>query len=664
MGGSSVRNVGILLAFSLAMATTTTGCKVEVSSLGPSGASSPPSSGLLMAEDGGSVANEIGPSSGGGCVGGSLQQPTFPGCTASTPQPPISGGTILITKDGLTAIISDPDRDAIYIVNLTKGTVSFTVALQAGDEPGRLTEDAAGRIHVALRSGGALVTIDPTTGAVVTRRSVCPAPRGVAYDSTRDAVWVACATGELVALPAAGGVATTSWVLERDLRDVLVTAAGALSVSEFRSAQLLNVGSNGSIATRLQMPAPDGSFTPHVAWRTVPGPSGTTVCVHQEHSQSSINTTTTGGYGGGCGGPTGVLALPLDAGLAAFDDGGIAAFSLPPSSASAGPMGSVLTIFGSDGTVQLNRTFNGVLPVDVAVSPDGSNVAVACPGSSFTQSGAFVLSQGGQGEQTALNFSDFTQVPIAVAFDLAGNVLVQTRDPATLWTFPAGSGEAGSGEGGGPSPVSIPLSTVSSCDTGHDIFHTHAGVAIACASCHPEGGDDGHVWLLNEEQRRTPSLRGTIAGTAPYHWPGDEANLPTLVNDVYTVRMAGSSLNDDEMSALTGWVQTIPPPPAPTWVDAASAAAGQVIFQSSAAGCSTCHSGSKFTNNQTLDVGTGGAFQVPPLIGVGWRTPLLHDGCAQTIADRFGACSTSQHGSIASLTATDLLNLEAYLETL
>jgi cytochrome c peroxidase len=63
-------------------------------------------------------------------------------------------------------------------------------------------------------------------------------------------------------------------------------------------------------------------------------------------------------------------------------------------------------------------------------------------------------------------------------------------------------------------------------------------------------------------------------------------------------------------------------------------------------------------------VGTGGAFQVPPLVGVGWRTPLMHDGCATTLADRFGACSTAQHGHIASLSATDITNLTAYLETL
>ena len=57
-------------------------------------------------------------------------------------------------------------------------------ALNAGDEPGRVVEDGAGRVHVALRRGGALVSIDPVDG----RRSSRAAPsarRRVASRTTR-----------------------------------------------------------------------------------------------------------------------------------------------------------------------------------------------------------------------------------------------------------------------------------------------------------------------------------------------------------------------------------------------------------------------------------------------------------------------------------------------
>jgi len=129
-----------------------------------------------------------------------------------------------------------------------------------------------------------------------------------------------------------------------------------------------------------------------------------------------------------------------------------------------------------------------------------------------------------------------------------------------------------------------------------------------------------------------------------------------------------------QKEVLSSWVQSIPAPRAPSWVDENAASRGRVLFQGSA-GCTQCHSGASFTNNQTVDVGTadqglladGGisnAFQVPPLVGVGWRTPLMHNGCAATIADRFGACSTSGHGTTAQLSSANLSDLTAYLESL
>lgn len=71
------------------------------------------------------------------------------------------------------------------------------------------------------------------------------------------------------------------------------------------------------------------------------------------------------------------------------------------------------------------------------------------------------------------------------------------------------------------------------------------------------------------------------------------------------------------------------------------------------------------TNNQTVDVGTGGRFQVPSLIGVGSRAPYLHDGCAPTLTDRFGACGGGDlHGVTSTLSPADVGDLVAYLKTL
>src|SRR5262249_21782228 len=86
------------------------------------------------------------------------QQPVF-GLTTiqDEPPPPISGGTLAARDDG-TVVIADPDRDAVYIVD-ARAKSSRTVQLARHDEPGRVVLDGA-RAFVALRRGGALVTID------------------------------------------------------------------------------------------------------------------------------------------------------------------------------------------------------------------------------------------------------------------------------------------------------------------------------------------------------------------------------------------------------------------------------------------------------------------------------------------------------------------------
>jgi hypothetical protein len=633
----------------------------------------------------------VGPTNGN--FGGSAISPTFNGVvTASEPPPPISGGTLLVTKDGTHAVASDPDRDNLYVVDLHAKAVEFTIALHAGDEPGRLAQDGAGRVHVALRAGGALVTIDPTSGSILARRSVCPAPRGVAWDSSTDLVWVACATGELVALPSAGGAATTSLTVERDLRDV-IASNGSLAVSEFRSAEVLRVAGNGTITRRDALPSPTAGFLPHVAWRAVPGPSGTIVTLHQAESTTSLVTTMQGGYGcgGGSGGGGGGVGLALGVAFdaasgissplgsdeeAGVDSGGVTEGSdggfiacpvgtpppppVPVGGCQGGESGAVLgvlTVLGNDGTVLVNASIPAVLPVDVAASPDGSKYAVVAAGNAFVSTNlntVLTFDQCGNsaGPGQVVGTGGVSEQPIAVAYDPVGELIVQTREPASLWIL------------GSTSDAKVALSTTTRADTSFDIFHAQAGGMIACASCHPEGRDDGHVWILDGNKRRTPSLRGTIAGTAPYHWPGDEPNLNVLVNDVYTVRMNGASLTTEQMGAINGWVQNVAAPPPPSWVDTASAARGQALFESASTGCATCHSGPKFTNNLTVDVGTGGAFQVPPLVGVGWRTPLMHNGCATTLADRFGACATPQHGATGALSQQNVSDLVAFLETL
>jgi cytochrome c peroxidase len=292
-----------------------------------------------------------------------------------------------------------------------------------------------------------------------------------------------------------------------------------------------------------------------------------------------------------------------------------------------------------------------VLPVDGVWWAEGFAVIAAGNGHTPTLPQVFALAPTSSGDCGASQTMSTTGEPIAIAATSNGSLWVQSREPAQLENPLTGE--------------VIALAPESREDTGHAIFHSNSGAGIACASCHAEAGDDGHVWsFTNEGRRRTPSLRGTLAGTAPYHWDGTMTDIGMLADAVMTQRMRGPSLTDDQKGALKTWLFAVPPPARVAPSDPSAVARGRALFDSASVGCASCHSGPRFTSSATVDVGTGRAFQVPPLVGVRTRAPYLHDGCAATLADRFSACGGSRHGNTAALGAEQIADLVAYLESL
>jgi cytochrome c peroxidase len=211
----------------------------------------------------------------------------------------------------------------------------------------------------------------------------------------------------------------------------------------------------------------------------------------------------------------------------------------------------------------------------------------------------------------------------------------------------------------------VPLAGVR--DTGLDMFQTPAQMkGVACAACHPEGGDDGHTWQFQVgdevHPRRTQSLRGGIMATAPFHWDGDLAGMRNLMTEVFTKRMGGKYVAAQQLPTLQHFLDGIPALPPASNLDTSRVSSGASLFESK--GCTSCHSGAHFTNNQNKDVGTGSALQVPQLVNVGYRAPFMHDGCAKTLDARFEpSCGGSTHGP-QDLTSAEKLDLTAYLESL
>jgi CxxC motif-containing protein (DUF1111 family) len=132
-----------------------------------------------------------------------------------------------------------------------------------------------------------------------------------------------------------------------------------------------------------------------------------------------------------------------------------------------------------------------------------------------------------------------------------------------------------------------------------------------------------------------------------------------------TNRMGGFSAKDEYKDALGNWLDKQHELQHES-ADLDGVVRGKQLFESKELGCTGCHSGALLTNNQTVDVGTGGAFQVPSLRGVSLRAPYMHDGCAQSLEDRFtpGCGGDNRHGNTAQLTAAKRSDLITFLGSL
>lgn len=548
--------------------------------------------------------------------------------------PPLSGGTLLITSSGV-AVAADPERDRLVLAALPNGSPQ-EIALSPGDQPGRATEDDLGRVHVVLRRGGAVVTVDPATGEVLARRSVCAAPRGIAHDGTRQVLHVACAGGELVRLSVTDLAAPilATQILEPDLRDV-VAIGDRLLVSKLRGATVMSIDPDGAITTRTQPKASeisdfDGNmleYGPGTGWRMIPAGDDGAILIHGMSQRTPIDMETEDSPYGTSGEPSPVRTEVSFVGAA-----GIARQVHQP---------------------ELDRS---TLTIDVARSADGTRVALldAVQGQIFEYDPAFM----GGG---ALSLT-FVTGAVGIAYAPDGTLVVQTRQVPSLALIQ-----------GGAVVATVELGGASRLDTGYDLFHgldtALAASGLACASCHPEGQEDGHVWSFTDVgARRTQSLAGTLTGTAPFHWQGDLESLDDLMDEVMARRMGAMAQGPERVEALRTWLEAIVPVrPAPAMVQAAGDAnRGRALFESNETLCATCHGGPSLTNNETVYVGTSIGVQVPSLVGLGMRAPFMHDGCAPTLFERFDPiCGGGElHGFTAHLGEADIADLVAYMLTL
>jgi len=561
-------------------------------------------------------------------------KPDFgPTVSLESAPPSLGAASVVVTNDGTTAIATDSDRDRVAIVSLATKEAKI-VALTAGDEPGRLTLDDANRAHIVLDRAGEVATIDLASATILTRRAVCAGPRGIARHGTD--LFVACTGGEIVTLPAdPTGAPRLVARIDRDLRDVVAIGPDLL-VSRLRTAEVLRVRrSDGKVLARSARPS-EPNADPAVAWRLAASGSDSAVLVHQMARNDTIEV----------GVPT--------------------AYGAPTTDPCGGPVVTTITSFtptGENGltTGKLISLSQAVAPVDVARSSQGKLLTVIAAGNGYIRELAHVESVPASATGCLAPASPVAPgenpggQAVALAYTMADELVVFSREPAAIHVRAMASIVW----------ETIPLGGASREDTGHAIFHSNTGKGIACVSCHPGGGDDGHVWNFSNGARRTQTLEGTLAGTAPYHWGGDMPSIEHFGAPVFGQRMGGPHLDYARLEALRAYLTRLPSPRISPASDTAAAARGKSLFESAAVGCTGCHAGDKLTNNESVDVGTGGIFQVPSLLGVGLRAPYLHDGRVKTLLDRFGpAGGGDDHGQTSTLTRAEIGDLVTYLESL
>lgn len=583
------------------------------------------------AED--ATASPMNPGTGKGASNNTTQQPLMP-------FRPVVGGQLMVTADGARVVMADVEADRLRIFSASSATLTRDVALPANSWPTRVLEGHDGEFYVLLRGLGEVATVKD--GEIVSRVAVCAEPRALALNPDNTGLTVGCAGGEVVRVNG-DNVQTTQTGVE--WRDLQVTANGVKGAS-FRSAEVVTLNNADlTVASKLKtppqnlIPLPMGTtqHSSQVAWRMVSA-GARTFLIHQLHAnelrvdtQPTMPTNTTqpsNPYGGGT---TTIPGQPIGCGSAAVV--------------------TAISMIEGDQVTGVLRT-NDILPTDAALSPDGTQLAVV--GAGGTGLSIYPLTSFTTSSTCAIPTAGLTGLALnSVAWISNSKVVVQENLRASPMVFDLAAGSS-----------RIFGSDSERGSVAHGIFHLapRGGAPLACASCHPEGGEDGHTWIIDGNPRRTQSLAGGVMARAPFHWKGDLNDLDHLMGDTFVKRMGGTAPPATQITALGQWLDTIPAPKASRHLNEEQLKAGIGAFEKGQ--CQTCHLAKGTLEGPATDIGTGEAVRAPNLQGLFARAPYLHTGEIPDIRTRVTGGLHPAHGHLENLNAVEREDLILYLESL
>ena len=140
-------------------------------------------------------------------------------------------------------------------------------------------------------------------------------------------------------------------------------------------------------------------------------------------------------------------------------------------------------------------------------------------------------------------------------------------------------------------------------------------------------------------------------------------SVPAECNETSQVRLGGEDVTDEELENVAAFIDFIPDVDIAPY-DEEAAARGQILFERQDVGCSGCHYGARYTDNQSHDIyGTLGV-NTPGLVGISATPPYLHEGTAPSLRDVLESARQREMGDASMLSEAEMSDLEEYLRSL
>jgi len=611
-----------------------------------------------------------------------------------------------ISADGDTLYIALTDHDEVRAVDARTGEVTATVSIVG--QPHRLTVLRDGRVAVTARLAGTVSVVDVEAGRVDGTVEVGSEPFAVVQVGDELVVAVA-GEGDLARLSIDPLQLTSRVPLETDDPRGLAVIGGTVVVSHFTGGRLSKVDlDREAVVGTISMKLPSRPFffpnqldqltvaenqidvvAPHVECNNDPAQFGS-------GSQAFVGAPPEYYNDGPTGFPAVVPAVSradVDAEVLISDDTSDTSAGIGPVVEPAGPVNPIINPL--DRSLLEDRLVNA--PTAVALADDGELELVVSLGSGNVVVRRSRLEEGqdsivgtvdvGVGADSIVLSPDGATAFVWNGFEQTLTRFVVPVGPRSNTRFSEGKKVA---FGGTRSPLATYEGTTfviaaqalpDNVVLGRTLFHavdqrlTRNG-AIACASCHPGGGDDAITWTFAEGPRQSPPLWGGIIGTEPFHWDQAVTDIADISRATIIGRMGGTGLGRSNMEAIGAYLDTIPAP-APrvtVGVPTASIDRGAALFASAETACATCHTGADLTDGLAHNVGSGVGFvpretmerfATPPLKGLRHSGPFMHDGGAATLRDVVDQyVMTDRMGKGSHLSPQDVDDLVAFLEAL